>query len=230
MSPLHLIRMTFDPAALAAFAAKQGLLDDSDLGYILHAWLRALFGDNAPKPFRQMPRSQDVLGYARGDAAVLLNHLHAFADPSAYAALVGTVQSKPMPASWQTGQRVHLEATACPVSRVDQTEKDIYLRNLDRSGDATPPRAEVYRHWFEKQCDGALALESLTVAGMQSRRPLVRRSRASGNRLVTVERPWVAFSGNAHIQDGARFADLLARGVGRHRAFGVGMILLAPPR
>jgi CRISPR system Cascade subunit CasE len=45
-----------------------------------------------------------------------------------------------------------------------------------------------------------------------------------------VERPQALFGAEAVVVDGERFADLLARGIGRHRAFGFGMVLVAPPR
>ena len=36
-------------------------------------------------------------------------------------------------------------------------------------------------------------------------------------------------SGALTITDGEKFAQLLARGIGRHRAYGYGMLLLRPP-
>ena len=59
---------------------------------------------------------------------------------------------------------------------------------------------------------------------------MLRRDRSGGNRLRGVERPQALFGGTAVIRDGERFAALLARGIGRHRAFGSGMVLLSPPR
>jgi CRISPR system Cascade subunit CasE len=40
------------------------------------------------------------------------------------------------------------------------------------------------------------------------------------------EGPEATFHGTLEITDPVRFADLLARGVGRHRAYGYGMLLL----
>ena len=112
--------------------------------------------------------------------------------------------------------------------RRDQDEKDAYLHALDRLGDAAPTRAEVYRDWFAERCAHALRLEQVEVRGMQARSPLLRRARNGQNRLKTVERPRVLFVADASINDDDRFAELLARGIGRHRTFGFGMILLAP--
>jgi CRISPR system Cascade subunit CasE len=41
--------------------------------------------------------------------------------------------------------------------------------------------------------------------------------------------PDAVFSGHLQIDDPVAFAALVARGVGRHRAFGFGMLLLKPP-
>jgi CRISPR system Cascade subunit CasE len=45
----------------------------------------------------------------------------------------------------------------------------------------------------------------------------------------THEKPDVTLRGRLSITDSAAFADLLRRGVGRHKAFGFGMLLLRPP-
>lgn len=59
---------------------------------------------------------------------------------------------------------------------------------------------------------------------------MLRRSRAEkgGRRLVNLERPQALMTGEMVIADAAAFAALLARGIGRHRAFGYGMLLLRP--
>jgi CRISPR system Cascade subunit CasE len=44
------------------------------------------------------------------------------------------------------------------------------------------------------------------------------------------EGPDAVLEGVLEVVDGEAFAALLRRGVGRHRAFGFGMLLLRPPR
>ncbi|GAB6067652.1 hypothetical protein JCM13664_09700 [Methylothermus subterraneus] len=232
MSGLHLIRIPVDAPRLLCFAAEHGITqEDETLGYTLHAWFAALFGAAAPKPFRYFERRQEVLGYTMHPATELLERAQAFAPPLAWAALdLDGVASKPMPASWRQGQRLHLEVLVCPVSRKDGEEKDVYLRALDRMGEAAPPRAEVYRDWFLRQWEGAAQLQGVRLLGMGARSRLLRRDHSSDRRLRTVERPQALFAAEAVIADPARFAERLARGIGRHRAFGFGMVLLAPPR
>jgi CRISPR system Cascade subunit CasE len=223
--PLH-------PPRLIRFAFEHGIRqEDETLGYTLHAWLTALFGEAAPKPFRYFERRQEVLAYAPVDAQSLLMIAEERGSLAALAALdTENAASKPMPTQWRAGQRVHLEVLTCPVSRKDAEEKDVYLRALDRQDDATPSRPEVYRQWFARQWQEAVALEQVELLGMSARARLLRRARRGGNRLLSIERPQALFAAEAVIREPARFADYLARGIGRHRAFGYGMVLLAPPR
>lgn len=233
MNPLHLLRIPVRVPQLLRFAAEHGITSpDETLGYTLHAWFAALFGDAAPKPFRCFERRQEVLAYANTDATTLLQHAQTFASPLAWAALDAQgVASKPMPHAWQPGQRVRVEVLTCPVARHGDEEKDVYLRALDRMGDAAPTRSEVYSAWFIRQWAGAAQLEDIELLGMQAQSPLLRRDRSlEQNRLRRVQRPQALFTANATVEDGNRFAVLLTRGIGRHRAFGFGMVLLAPPQ
>lgn len=232
MSGLHLLRIPLHAPPLLRFAAEHGITqEDETLGYTLHAWLAALFGDGSPKPFRYIDRRGEVLAYSLHPAADLLERARAFAPPQAWAALdADGVASKPLPAHWRIDTRLHLEVLTCPVTRKGHEEKDLYLRALDRLGEATPPRGEVYCAWFARQWEGAVRLEQVELIGMSARSRLLRRARNGQNRLTVVERPQALFGAEAVVVDSERFAHLLARGIGRHRAFGFGMILVAPPR
>jgi CRISPR system Cascade subunit CasE len=233
MSSLHLVRMRVHPPALVRFTAEQGLLatDDEGFGYGLHAWLAASFGANAPQPFRWFEGRRELLGYANSPATALMEHAKAFASPSSWSVLeADSLVSKPMPDSWAPGKRLRAEVLACPVSRKEGTEKDVYLRMLDRTGQETATRSDVYVEWFARQWADSVRLEAVHLAGY-ARRRMQRRGKASGTAARTVrsiERPQALFDAVLEISDGARFAELLARGIGRHRAFGFGMILLRP--
>lgn len=232
MSTLQLLRIPLHPPRLLQFAAEHGITqEDETLGYTLHAWFAALFGAGAPKPFRYFERRAEVLAYANADALTLLEQAQACASPQAWAVLdVDLVASKPMPANWRVGQGFRLEVLTCPVSRKGDDEKDVFLRTLDRLGDDAPPRPEVYRNWLIAQLGSAVRVDQVEILGMSARVRLLRRARNAGSRLRVVERPQALFGADVAITDPDRFLDLLARGVGRHRAFGFGMVLLSPPR
>lgn len=233
MSSLHLVRMELSPPQLMAFANQQGLLrlEDEGHGYVLHAWLAAMFGPHAPKPFHWDDRRQELLGYCGQPAQALIEHAQAFAQPQDWAVLLpSSLVSKPMPAVWRDGQRMQANVRVCPVTRRDDGEKDVFLRAVERLSDAVPPRAEVYAEWFRRQWGEAVHFERLELLG-HSRMRLLRRGQAStqGGRVArSVERPQATFSAVLTLRDGEAFSRLLLRGIGRHRAFGFGMVLLSP--
>lgn len=232
MSTLHLLRIPLQTPRLLRFATDHGIAQEDDtLGYTLHAWFAALFGSAAPKPFRYFEHRAEVLAYANADSTALLEQAQAYASPQAWAALdVDGVASKPMPLNWRVGQSFRLEVLTCPVSRKGDVEKDVFLRTLDRLGDDAPPRAEVYHNWLIAQLGTAVRVDQTELLGMSARVRLLRRARNGGNRLRIFERPQALFGVDAVITDPERFRDLLVRGVGRHRAFGFGMLLLSPLR
>lgn len=238
---MNLVRMALDAPALLRFGKNQALLPalGDDLGYLLHAWLAASFGRLAPKPFWFDERQTVLWGYAQADAVQLLEYLHDFSDPGAYAVLrADTLQSKPMPERWQKGKRVLLHVRLCPVSRRDGTEKDVFLRALDawdacggeRCDPKKPTRAATYRAWFVKQVSPqAVTLEQVSVVGMRARLAMLRPARdKTAKARRRIERPEVHIEAIARIADGTAFAQMLARGIGRHRAFGFGMIRVLP--
>lgn len=233
MSALHLVRMELSPPLLMAFARRQSLLrqEDEDHGYVLHSWLAAMFGAHAPKPFRWDEGRQQLLGYCDEPAQRLAEHAQAFAQPQDWAVLgPDSLVSKPMPATWHIGQRMQAEVRVCPVTRRDDGEKDVFLRAIDRLGDAVPPRGQIYAEWFRRQWGEAVHFEHLELLG-HSRVRLLRRGLVGtdGGRAVrSVERPQATFCAVLTVRDSEAFGRLLQRGIGRHRAFGYGMVLLKP--
>lgn len=237
---MHMIELPLDAAKLMRFAWDQGhgRAADDDFGYAAHAWLTATFGDRQPKPFRLLEsrRGLRLLGYATPSIDDLADHARSFAEPRAmgvcdWAAAAGKV----MPSTWQTGRRFGFEVRACPVSRA-QRERDVFLVAVSRAetgGGKAPLRHEVYAEWLAGQVakSGAAEISAAAVRLIGFRRVRSqRRSRLTGDvKHRQVERPDALFSGELTVRDSERFAALLSRGIGRHRAFGFGMLLLRPP-
>lgn len=234
---LHLIELRPDPAALLRFAQDQGLNSrrDEDLGYTCHAWLTALFGQGAVKPFRLLQDSRNrraprLLGYAGQSGAQLAEHAQAFASPLALQAcpLQSHFAAKAMPDAWRTGRRLGFELLACPISRLRQNEDDVYRRHVrerEESGQAPDSRDAVYRRWLERSLEAAATLEDYSLEGFRNVR-LLRRAGDAGRRDFLA--PQALFGGVLTVRDDVAFSRLLARGIGRHRAFGYGMLLLRP--
>lgn len=235
--PLYMIELHPDPGRLFAFLQSQGLLHDEHLGYGVHAWLRAAFGDLAPKPWRLLwdrKRPARVLGYARCDARELYRRLQDYAEPLAAAVCpFELMASKEMP-TFSPGRMLRFEVLAAPVGRKARTgqEKDLFLLAVEQkslAGEAPPPRYSAYCQWVREQLERQAACQVVTVAPLSFRlvRQL-RRTQPPDRKTRALTCPEVLFSGRLAVKDADAFQALLARGVGRHRAFGYGMILLRP--
>jgi CRISPR system Cascade subunit CasE len=61
-----------------------------------------------------------------------------------------------------------------------------------------------------------------------SRERLLRRTHGNHRTTKRLERPDVRFEGDLTVRDAERFHEWLAHGIGRHRAFGFGALMLAP--
>jgi len=237
---LHLIQIRLDGRGLYRWSGRNGIpLDDGDLGYVVHAATRAAFGALGPQPFalRHAPGQDPVLlGYGGHTAQELIEHCAVFAVPEVAALFPPeTIASKPMPLdSIPAGRRLGFEVRICPIRRQDAgtrdraRETDAFLVRSQAEPEAALDREQVYRDWLAEQLarNGAARIE-------QGRMTAFRRLRVSRRgekrRPHSSEKPDATFVGELTVEDPSAFADLLARGVGRHRAFGFGMLLLRPP-
>jgi CRISPR system Cascade subunit CasE len=243
---LHLLRFDPDMLRVAAWLAAERLTPaaEDDDGYGWHALLVAAFGkDMAPKPFRLLARrgrAPQLLAYAQADAVALRARAGEFADPKAIIALgVETLDSKPMPV-FAAGRRLGFSVRVRPTVRTDRAGDRTKSRELDayvaaRQGGSPAEvlhRQDVYASWVRQRLhEAGVKVESLRLDGLESATAL--RRAAAGPRgvrsLVHIRGHSVVVAGVIRIADADRFATLLARGLGRHRAFGYGMMLLSPP-
>jgi CRISPR system Cascade subunit CasE len=114
---------------------------------------------------------------------------------------------------------------------------------------ALPTREAVYRDWLAARMVGAAGLADVRLVSMRDARlwrkgtpgeGAPRRMYGYGDAACAAKprpvragramlgRREAVFEGRLRVTDPAAFASLLARGVGRHRAFGFGMLLLRP--
>lgn len=242
---LHLVKVPLRTAKLVDVARGRGIsIRELDDGYLAHCILRELWQDRSPAPFvlRGRGRTLEVWGYSRANAEALVRHARDFGDPSLLGVLddMSAIASKPIPCL-RTGQRVGFVLRACPVVRLSKgraghragAEVDAFLARCFALGsDATVSREDVYREWLSarlgepERC--GVAIERIAVAGF-ARERLVRRTHGESRQAKRLERPDVRFEGDFVVADGRRFLEFLARGVGRHRAFGFGALLVVPP-
>lgn len=212
-------------------------LQDPDHG--MHCLLTECFGrDLAPKPFRAIfPRGgfQGCLyGYGSTGADELREASGAYADPLQSRIIPPhNIDSKPMPAEWAEGKRLGFEVRVRPiVRRTDKADSrpgkewDAFQLEAEQhpKGGMERSREEVYTDWLQRQFQirGGATLEAATLVSFQRTRA-VRRLRGTYS-----EGPDALMRGTLEITDGPAFARLLTRGIGRHRAYGYGMLLLRP--
>ena len=86
-------------------------------------------------------------------------------------------------------------------------------------------REEVYADWLKHRLEarGAAQIDSAKLAMFQRTRA-TRKLHAPPS-----EGPHALMRGTLTIADAEAFANLLANGIGRHKAYGYGMLLLRPP-
>lgn len=233
-------RMTVQPRWLAVWAHDAGLPSD-DEGYLLHAAMRAAFGSAAPQPWAvrsgDTTRPPTLLGYGGADEAALAAALDMPADPLLAKVFDrDAIHTKAMPTTFAADCRLAFEVRLCPVVRQTKgparrpRELDLFLWHCLRQPGALLDREAIYRDWLaQRLADGGADLLAARLTRLDQT-PLVRRHHSDGpaRRRRGARRPDVTFEGSLRVADPDRFTALLVRGIGRHRAFGFGMLLLRP--
>lgn len=243
---LHLIELPVALRDLHHWAGRRELgRQGFDEGLALHHLLGEVFGPAALQPFRLMvaPRARDgtVYAYAAKDAEALRRQAAATLTPGlAEVVALNRLRSLPRPSSaWAAGQRLGFDLrqravvrlasalsgqddTGTPVSFRKGAEVDAFLARVLRGEAVT--REATYLDWLAERLAPAATLDRAASRLASFQRSVIQRD---GRRL---EGPEAVIHGTLTIDDPAGFADLLARGVGRHRAYGYGMLLLRPPQ
>lgn len=265
MNALQLVRMPVSMPALGRWAAvrnigwttrrvHKGKEQDADFdeGRALHHLLTESFGADMLSPFRLMvaPRAArgHLYAYSTRDQAALQTAAQTYALPEVTAVCDWTkLETKTLPSTWRSGQRLGFEVRIKPVSRLASplpysggstfakgAELDAFLiealrkfplaaQDDDRMVQAGRSREVVYTDWLSARVKGVVTLEPGVKMTHFERRRSARRNFAP-------EGPEVTLQGNLVINEPERFQELLAKGVGRHKAYGFGMLLLRPPR
>lgn len=254
---LHLVQILPDDAKLARFAHTAGL-PEADPGYLWHFALRQRFAEAAPQPFRVFDPDPDdrkplrLLGYTATDEATLREAAARADTELADIFPADRIQAKRLPDSIAHGRCFAFSTRVCPIVRTlssDGTRKrelDVYIHAASATPDAPKPdRADIYRDWLSRKLgEGGATLHAAKLTGFRLG-GLVRRIHASPNgrtksaesapkrllatgKRAAARRPDATLDGILEITDSNRFMALLGTGIGRHRAFGFGMLLLRP--
>lgn len=251
----HLIHAPLDMREFNRWAGKRGLVRNGsfDAGYAFHILLSAMFGKGVLQPFRLFAserRSNAALyGYADVDGAELQRTADAVAPPDCLDVLdLAGMRSKRMPLHFERGRRLGFDLRVRPVRRVRRelaegqngrswrkgAEVDAFLLEVIRrfpSGQAEAAaaaaddgvtRESVYRDWLSERFGDAVLVERCRLAA-------VKRTRAVRGDAKGPEGPDAVLHGTFTVSNQETFTEILRNGVGRHRAYGYGMLLLRPP-
>ena len=247
---LHLLHTVPDARLLAAWVARHHAhhgWQSSDLGDAFHGLLCAAFGDAAPQPFRYLGEGQGLLAYTPLDADAVRAQV-ALADPLVTQTLgLGATdqhngyQLRPFPMRWPEGHVLGFDVRVRPTVRTAKGERDVFLAAVEQANGSALQRQAIYAQWLRDHLtlgDGAdrrdwkgavELLEDVHLAGFR-RTQVVRRTQRrddEARRSHVVDGPDAVLKGHLRVVNPDAFASLLARGVGRHRAFGFGMLLLS---
>ena len=230
-----------------------------DAGFALHVLLTGMFGPRALQPFRlfapERRRFGSLYAYTQADARSLLRTAEAVATPDCLAALDLTkLRSKAMPEAFEPGQRLGFDIRIRPVKRLRHSTKDSQSGEVvspgaewdafrvaairrfphgwkTKPGDAPHDehsirgrRSEVYCDWLAERFGNAATLEPGNCRLAAFQRSRVVRGNGRGP-----EGPDATLHGTLTVGDADGFHRLLRTGIGRHRAYGYGMLLLRPP-
>lgn len=232
---MHLIQLVVDlPAALDHAEQAEGLGRQArrDTGLVVKTLLTGAFAGPIVRPWRLHAthgRAVLVLGYADEDARALNARL-AMALPSVQAA-VGEIVASPTPTLGE-GETFAFELRVSPVVSVNREDggkglvrRDAFLRAkelAEKRGDAVPTRDDVYRAFLAERLAG-FELVSAVLAGHR----LARHAREGGGWTVKSV-PEADLKGLVRVREPEAAVRTLRDGVGRSKAYGCGMLRLAP--
>ena len=249
MSMLHLIRVPIRRRELVQWVGdrgwgrQRGRASFFDSGRALHHLLAEVFGPRILQPFRWLLPPRGAVGnlyaYSMKDAAALQEAARLHAWPEHLSVLdTSRLAGKPMPSDWREGRRIGFDLLVRPVRRMRASaqtptgapvglkkgrEVDAYWLKCLREPEAEHNREAVYLDWLSERLGNAAEMDRSTTRMKQHQRTRVWRGEENA------EGPDAVFHGTLSVKDPAFFSRLLAVGVGRHRAYGYGMLLLRPP-
>ena len=253
---LHLVHVPLDMRCFNRWAGDRELIRRGtfDAGYAFHILLSSMFGKGALQPFRlfasERRRRASLYGYSGVDQAELRKMAAAVAPPDCEAVVDSRrLRSKPLPTHFEQGERLGFDLRLRPVRRlrsdlpdpqagaslkrgseVDAFRLELIRRFPAESGElgasaaakAGVTRQSVYSEWLAERLGDAVTLGHCELAAFQRTRVL--RGDNGGP-----EGPDAILHGTMTVASEGEFARVLRKGVGRHRAYGYGMLLLRPP-
>jgi CRISPR system Cascade subunit CasE len=220
MTALHLAQIVLDARATFEWAHDRGFAQDQD--YTIHAATRRAFGTLAPQPWVVRAGNESkivILGYGAATCDELRNAM-ATAEADLRDAVLD-IKAKLVPVI-PSNACLAFQVRVCPIARRRDKEGKPHEEDVAAGcGD----RATIYQDWLTEKLAGAANIKSCALTRFQ----LIRAYRHARNAPVQRIRGWytdATLSGTLEVIDRDLFRTKLAGGVGRHKSFGFGALLL----
>ena len=246
-----MVLATLDMRGFNRWAAERGFVRGGtfDEGLALHILLSSTFGTGVLQPFRlfSSPRrtSASLYAYSGEDDEALAGMAATVAPPDCLSVLdVRRLRSKPMPEAFALKQRLGFDIRVRPVRRVNVdgrradgsilrkgSEVDALVVHPGHEPRCSPTsersvtrREAVYTQWLAERLDGAAVVHEADCRLASFKRTRTVRGDGPGP-----EGPDATLHGELTVSNPDEFVRRLRHGVGRHKAYGYGMLILRPP-
>ena len=240
MTALHMVSLPIELKTFRRWSAQRNLAADE--GAALHHLLGEMFGKSALQPFRLMvapgSASATIYAYTQTGRDDLVRTARESAMPDALEVCnPARIAAKEMPSTWAKDRRLAFDVRMRPVRRLHKpagnfskrgAEVDVYwldeIRNPSENAesDVGGGREAAYLRWLSERIGEAAEIKEARISRL-AESPALRNGQ-------THKGPDVTFHGELVIKNPELFAERLAKGVGRHAAYGYGMLLLRPSR
>ena len=247
--PVNLFMATFNTDPLHQWMTRT---DTKDKDQAVHRILLETFGPLTPRPHRLiLPKFKSkhptIYGYTQADAPQLRAKAQACANPLQSTIIpANTILTKPMPTNWHTGEKFAFDMRIRPIVRFSSPrhspseapgasipqppaphgEADVYIQDvISRRNNNLTARdmTTVYAEWlaalFDRQGGASLDRNSVTLQSF-------RKTPKSHKNPTSSQGPDAVLYGNLTVGNPVAFANLIANGAGRHKAYGYGMVII----
>ena len=197
-----------------------------DLNNASHYLLREAFGPKAFKTYRFMG-GRDIGDFVSIYAYTELNlddlcwNFSTFAPPDVMQVVnIDNLSCREVPNSIPRGSEIPFDVKVIPIRRQQETRKEIDVHTHNKMAGMTLIPKESYFEWMEERLGVGVLLdfERFHIVDSQ-RRTSLRKGKVISKKEISV-------SGVMKIIDPDDFQAILKRGIGRHKSYGFGMILL----
>ena len=244
MTTNHLIHYTMDMQKLTSWAHNRGINGERarDMGYVLHQLLSDLFGRKGIQPFRlfynRNRRPANLYGYSKKTAEELGQLAQEVGTPDSLDVIQPeALKSKPMPERLENGRLLGFDVRTRPVIRLGKeserrgipaplhrgSEIDLYdwltRQNHEEKKETQREPLRVYQRWLSDRLEDCARIRRCKLASMTQTQAWRGEQRSPTGRDIVLH-------GAVEVSDSDRFNARLAEGIGRHKAYGYGMILL----